>query len=91
MLMATQLSHELDWLTRADVARVRDLLAAADLPLEPPHISPQRFRELMAVDKKSIDGRLRLILLKSLGQAVISDDFDDAALTRTLAQYAKDR
>jgi 3-dehydroquinate synthase len=91
MLMAAQLSHELGWLDSAAVERVRSLLAAAGLPLQPPPISPQHFRELMSVDKKALGGRLRLVLLRSLGQAVISSDFDDAALTRTLMQFAGDR
>lgn len=88
MLMAAQLSHELGWLDDAAVERVRSLLTAAGLPLQPPPISPQHFRELMSVDKKALGGRLRLVLLRALGQAVISSDFDDAALTRTLARFA---
>jgi 3-dehydroquinate synthase len=32
-----------------------------------------RFIELMQVDKKVLDGKLRLVLLKALGEACISD------------------
>ncbi|MEE4381656.1 MAG: hypothetical protein V2J02_06640, partial [Pseudomonadales bacterium] len=38
----------------------------------------------MAVDKKVVDGRLRLILLEALGHAVVTDDVDEASLRRTL-------
>jgi 3-dehydroquinate synthase len=88
MYMAAQLSQELGWLTADAVERVRRLLAAAELPLQPPAITPARFRELMAVDKKAIGGRLRLVLLRALGQAVVSADFDDAALSRTLQRFS---
>ncbi len=38
----------------------------------------------MAVDKKVLDGRLRLVLLKGLGEAVITDDFPREVLDATL-------
>lgn len=88
MHMAAHMSRELGWLTEADLARVRALLAAAELPLQPPAIAPDRFRELMAVDKKALGGRLRLVLLRALGEAVVTGDFDDTALARTLAHFA---
>lgn len=88
MHMAAQLSHQLGWLSVSEVERVQRLLSAAQLPLQPPPIAPACFRELMAVDKKALGGRLRLVLLRTLGQAVITSDFDDAALTQTLEQFA---
>jgi 3-dehydroquinate synthase len=88
MHMAAQLSHQLGWLSASEVERVQRLLSAAQLPLQPPPIAPARFRELMAVDKKALGGRLRLVLLRTLGEAVITSDFDDAALTQTLEQFA---
>jgi 3-dehydroquinate synthase len=42
----------------------------------------------MGVDKKSLGGRLRLILLEGIGRAVVSADFDDRALAATLEHYA---
>jgi 3-dehydroquinate synthase len=60
---------------RSQVERVRALLARARLPLDPPPaLTPDDFLRLMAVDKKVQDGRLRLILLRDLGQGVIVDD-----------------
>ena len=38
---------------------------------------PRALPELMAVDKKVMDsGQLRLVLMRDIGQSVISDDFD---------------
>ncbi len=41
--------------------------------------------ELMAVDKKVLGGRTRLVLLKAMGHAVVTHDFDADALRYTLA------
>jgi 3-dehydroquinate synthase len=38
----------------------------------------------MSVDKKVLDGHLRLVLLRGIGQAVVTDEFDPAALRATL-------
>lgn len=85
MLMAAQLSKRLGWLSDSDVARIEHLLQRAGLPTRAPaQMSPERFLELMAVDKKVIDGKLRLVLLKAVGEALISEDFDPQALRETL-------
>jgi 3-dehydroquinate synthase len=47
-------------------------------------IKPARFLELMAVDKKVLEGRMRLVLLKAIGQAVITDEYPKAQLEATL-------
>ena len=38
----------------------------------------------MAVDKKVLDGHLRLVLLRGIGQAVVTGDFDPDSLRATL-------
>ncbi|MHB8743895.1 MAG: 3-dehydroquinate synthase [Sulfuricaulis sp.] len=86
MVMAADLSRRLKWLTVAEVARIEKLIRRAHLPVRPPgNLMPARFLELMAVDKKVLDGRLRLVLLKRLGEAVVTADFPRAELEATLA------
>jgi 3-dehydroquinate synthase len=85
MCMAAAMSARLGWVTPDDVQHVRRVVAAAGLPVDPPpQVSPQRFSELMAVDKKVMDGKMRLVLMKGIGQSVISGDFDTAALEQML-------
>jgi 3-dehydroquinate synthase len=86
MVMASDLSRRLKWLTVADVTRIENLIRRARLPVRAPGtLSAARFLELMAVDKKVLDGRLRLVLLKRLGEAVVTDDYPRAELEGTLA------
>jgi 3-dehydroquinate synthase len=79
------MSAKMGWLSDAQARRVDRLVAAAGLPVRPPdQLSPERFLELMAVDKKVLDGQLRLVLLRDIGKSVISADFDPEALRKTL-------
>jgi 3-dehydroquinate synthase len=83
--MAADLSARLGWLTPADLQRTRDLIARAGLPTTPPpELSADRLLELMAVDKKVLDGRLRLVLLRGIGTALVTDQFDPVHLRATL-------
>ncbi|MDY0014375.1 MAG: 3-dehydroquinate synthase [Rhodocyclaceae bacterium] len=70
-VMAAELSRRLGWLNPPEVARVRAILEQAGLPVVAPAMGSERYLELMAHDKKVADGQLRLILLRSLGAAVI--------------------
>jgi len=86
MCIAAQMSARLGWLNDGQVERVLDLVAAAGLPTKAPaEVSAERFMQLMAVDKKVLDGKLRLVLLRDIGKAVITGDFDPQALEQTLA------
>jgi len=85
MCMAADLSARLGWLDTASVRRIRSLIAVAGLPVTPPgEISPIRFRELMARDKKTLDNRLRLVLLQDIGRALVTADFDPTRLDEML-------
>jgi 3-dehydroquinate synthase len=89
MRMAADLSARHRWLSQADVERIEALLQRAGLPTRAPgEMDEARFMELMAVDKKVIDGGLRLVLLKTIGEAVICDDFEPRLLSETLGAAA---
>jgi 3-dehydroquinate synthase len=90
LCMAADLSARLGWLPAAGAARAQALLQRAGLPVRPPKgLSPQRFLELMGHDKKVQSGRLRLVLLKALGTAVVTDAFDPRALQATLEHFCQ--
>jgi len=85
MVLAAELSERHGWVSAGDVARIRDLLMRAGLPCARPEpLDPARMLELMAVDKKVVGGRIRLVLLKGLGSAVVTDAYDAALLTAVL-------
>ncbi len=86
MVMAAELSKAHGWVTDSDVMAMRSLLKKANLPVDPPaEISATRFAELMSIDKKVQDGVLHLVLLKGIGNSIVTRDFDQAALQKVLA------
>lgn len=72
-LMAAELSRLLGWLGGGDVDRIGRLFERAGLPVRGPRLGEARYLELMQHDKKVLDGRLRLVLLKRIGEAVVFD------------------
>ncbi|MBI4996920.1 MAG: 3-dehydroquinate synthase, partial [Rhodocyclales bacterium] len=77
-VMAAELSRRLGWLGAQDVARVRDLLTRAKLPVRGARLGADRYLDLMGHDKKVIAGRLRLVLLKAMGEAITWSDATEA-------------
>jgi 3-dehydroquinate synthase len=91
MCMAADLSVRLGWLTQEDAQRIFQLIGRARLPTTlPPELSAEQMLELMSVDKKVLDGALRLVLLKGIGGALVTDAFDQTALHATLNEYGRD-
>lgn len=85
--MAADTSQRLGWVDAAAVQRSEALLQAANLPIVPPgDLAIDTIRDLMARDKKALGGQIRLILLKAIGDAVVTTDYGDAC-EATLARY----
>ncbi|OTG97409.1 3-dehydroquinate synthase [Acinetobacter sp. ANC 4654] len=76
MVMAADLSQRMGWISLDDVERTKKIIQRAHLPVKCPAIPLDEFLGFMAHDKKVLNGQLRLVLMKSLGQAVISKEFD---------------
>jgi 3-dehydroquinate synthase len=84
MLMAADMSQRLGWIGADEVARVESVLQRFGLRTDVSALSAATLAEKMKIDKKVAAGRIRLVLLKSIGQSVITGDYEDAALRETL-------
>ncbi len=84
MLIAADMSRRVGHLTSDHVARVATLLQRAGLPVAAPAIGAARALELMGMDKKVLQGRIRLVLLRKLGAGLVTGDYPAAALQDTL-------
>lgn len=85
MVMAADASRRMGWISEADVARTRRLICSAGLPDVAPDLGLDRYLEFMGHDKKVESGKMRFVLLKKLGEAVITGDVPEATLRDTLA------
>lgn len=85
MVLAVETSQRLGWLTEADVARTRALIRAAGLPDVAPDLGVDTWLDYMGHDKKVEGGKMRFVLLKRLGEAVITADVPTDVLTGVLS------
>jgi 3-dehydroquinate synthase len=91
MLMAADLSHRMGWVSEDITDRIEKMLVKLNLPVAlPDDLDPEKMRELMSVDKKAKDGMLFLILLKGIGEAVVTDEFNEDLLMETLHRFSSD-
>ena len=79
-LIAAELSRRLGWIDADAVMRIERLFRRAGLPVQGPSMGAARYLELMRHDKKVQDGKLRLVLIKGIGKAVVSDEASEAAI-----------
>ncbi|AKZ61813.1 3-dehydroquinate synthase [Herbaspirillum hiltneri N3] len=84
MVMAADLSHRLGYIDAASKDRLTALVKAAGLPVVAPDLGAERWLELMEVDKKNEGGAIKFILIKPLGQPLITNVPQDLLL-QTLA------
>lgn len=84
-MMAADLSQRMGWLTQADVARIQKSFEAANLPIAAPSLGVERYLDLMGLDKKVENGKIRLILQQGIGKSVITSDYDAEKLKETLS------
>ena len=87
-ILAARLSERMGLLSADDVERIARLFERAGLPIEAPSLGQERYLELMGHDKKVENGKLRLVLLQSLGKAFMTSDFDLRDLREVLAGAA---
>jgi 3-dehydroquinate synthase len=74
MTAAAVISQQAGYLSSGDVERIKNVLNKAGLPVKIPHLDIAKIIQAMQHDKKKTEGKIRFILLKSLGDAVIYDD-----------------
>jgi 3-dehydroquinate synthase len=74
ILMAADLSERMGWITSTELQRVVSLMQRAGLPQRAPNLGVSRYLDLMASDKKVEAGKIRFVLLKGLGHALMSGE-----------------
>ncbi len=87
LVMASDLSQRLGWIDQSELRRVRALLQKAGLARSAPQIGAKRALEFMGMDKKVRDDRIRLVLLKPLGAAVLAADYPADVLRSVVTDH----
>ena len=84
-LMAADLSLRMGWLKLEDVQRIKAIFHAAELKQQPPALGVDQYLDLMGLDKKVQDGKIRLVLQQAIGESVMTSDYSVDALRETLS------
>ncbi|MFB3107616.1 MAG: 3-dehydroquinate synthase, partial [Pseudomonadales bacterium] len=85
MVMAADLSVRVGSLQLKDAQRIKRVLQSLDLPVCPPtELSDDVMHRAMGMDKKVVDGKLRLILAETIGRVIVTEEIDASALRATL-------
>jgi len=88
MVMATKLSMDEGYLSNEDAIRVESILSKADLPISiKKSIGSETLIEAMSLDKKSIDGKIRLVLLKALGDSYLTDSYSKENFNKVVNNF----
>jgi 3-dehydroquinate synthase len=83
--LAAQLSQRMGWINQEEMTRITTLIAKMMLPTQIPAGLPgNKMLDLMQVDKKVRQGKIRLVLLKGIGKAFLSDQYDTKLLPEIL-------
>ena len=82
------MAAELSGIEDVDLQRLRTLIQRAGLPTTAPHIEPEDWMAAMSMDKKVLKKRLRFVLLRELGDAHSTPNFDVERLQRIVGANA---
>ena len=84
--MASKLSLIMGGITQSEFDRIKNLIKSWSLPVAPPtDMTAEDFNKLMYRDKKVLDGELRLVLLRALGDAEVTSDYSVESLQKVLS------
>ena len=90
MYMAAKLSELEGHLKLEDVERVKNILIKAKLPTSiDGKVTSEELIKAMSIDKKAIDGNIRLVLLQNLGDSYLSDDYSSDNFYQVISIFSK--
>ena len=90
MVMAAKLSKDEGNLSHEETLRVESILSKADLPISiNKTIDSETLITAMSLDKKSIDGKIRLVLLKSLGDSYLTDSYSNENFMKVVNSFCQ--
>ena len=84
MVKASAISNRLGIFPSRDLARLKDLLTMAGLPVRMPPVDMARVLHAMDHDKKVVNGKTRFILPQRIGRVFISSDVSFALAVEVL-------
>ncbi len=90
-VLAADVSRRMGLMSAAQVERVRALYQRAGLPDTAPDLGVGEYMQHMGLDKKVESGRIRFVLLRGIGEALVTADVPQGDLMAALTHYVAPR
>lgn len=84
MVAAAGIATRLGMLNEGEAKRLQELLRRAGLPIEVPNLEVEKVMQSMQHDKKVRAGKVKFVLLESLGRAAVVDDVNPSIVKEVL-------
>ena len=84
MVAAARISRRMGILGEDEVVRLKDVIEKAGLPVAMPGLNVSDIIQAMRHDKKVMRDKIRFVLLKSIGDAFISDEVSPSLVEEVL-------
>ena len=89
MMAAADISNRMGMLSEEDVVRQRSVLEDYGLPLMYRDADPASIRDAMSMDKKTVGGKIRWVLLDGIGNAVTRNDVPPEFIDQALSEVSE--
>ena len=87
MLTAARISNRLGILDQNELSRLRNLIQRASLATETPALELGKIIQAMRHDKKILEGRIRFVLPKAIGEVLITDQVSPSLVEQVLGEW----
>ena len=84
MVAAARISNEMGILDKNELVRLKKVIEKAGLPTEMPNLKVDEINQAMKHDKKVLRDKIRFVLLKSIGNVLITDEVSSSFVKKVL-------
>ncbi|MGD0795025.1 MAG: 3-dehydroquinate synthase [Dehalococcoidales bacterium] len=85
MIAENEIARRMGFLDSADSSRLEKVIREVGLPVRIPELDKKKLMRAMQQDKKVRQGKVRFVLLKSIGKAFVADNIDPALIEEVLS------
>lgn len=86
MVTAARIANRMGILSGESVNRIRELIKRAGLPVELPLLEVTRLMHAMKYDKKVLQGKVRFVLPRMIGEVIITDEVSPSLVEQVLLE-----
>ncbi len=86
MLAEARISNKLGILAENEINRLKALITRAGLPTQIPALQPEELIQAMKHDKKNLQGKIRFVLPRTIGEVFITEEVSTSIIEQALVE-----